>query len=144
MNRALLLLGFVTILALGCGSSIPTYDEQTLDAAKQLSKVAEAYKQASQKTRRPVTADDLKPFLKKQGDPDALLTSPLDGKPLVIVPGVTQDTPQAAGERAIIIYEQTGVNGKRMTVDVRGTVGFVTDAEFATIKFVGGHQPAER
>ena len=36
------------------------------------------------------------------------------------------------------------MNGKRMTVDVRGTVVIVTDDEFAKIKFVGGHKPAGR
>ena len=44
----------------------------------------------------------------------------------------------------IVAYEQTGVNGKRMTVDVRGTVVIVTDDEFAKIKFAGGHKPAGR
>ena len=50
----------------------------------------------------------------------------------------------ADDEQLIVAYEQTGVNGKRMTVDVRGTVVIVTDEEFAKIKFVGGHKPAGR
>ncbi|HXG13354.1 MAG TPA: hypothetical protein VNK04_26590 [Gemmataceae bacterium] len=144
MNRALLLLGFVALLVVGCGSSPPTYDAKTIEAANQFGKVAAAYKEAYQKIRRPPTADDLKPFLKKYGDPDALLTSPLDGKPLVIVPGPPPDAPPAEGEQPIIAYEQTGVNGRRMTVDSRGTVVFFSDAEFAKIKFAGGHKPAER
>lgn len=142
MMRAYLLTGFATLITLGCGSSPPTYDAKTIDAANQFSKVAAAYKQAYQKTRRPPSADDLKPFLKKHGDPDTLLTSPLDGMPLVIVPGPSPDDPPVEGEQPIIAYEKLGVSGKRLTVDIRGTVVFMSDAEFAKIKFAGGHQPA--
>ncbi len=47
----------------------------------------------------------------------------------------------AADEQSIVAYEQKGVNGKRMMVDVRGMVHTVTEQEFAKIKFVGGHKP---
>jgi len=146
MNRTPILAGFAALLVVGCGSrsSMQPYDAKTVEAADQFRKVAAAYNQAYQKKRRPPTADDLKPFLKQHGDPEALLISPLDGKQLVIVPGFSPDIEPGEGERSIVAYEQSGVDGKRMTVDVRGTVVFVSDDEFAQIKFVGGHKPGAR
>jgi hypothetical protein len=128
----------------GCGPEPIQYDEQTIKAADQFRKVAVAYNQAAQRKRAAVSAEDLKPFLKEHGDPDTLLVSPLDGKPIVIVPGVTPGTEPADDERMIVAYEQAGVNGQRMTVDIRGTVALVSDKDFAKIKFVGGHTPAGR
>jgi len=61
--------------------------------------------------------DDLKTY--KVDSPDQLMTSPRDAKPFTIVcgqrlaPSDSPGTPWAA-------YEQTGVNGKRMAVTVRG------------------------
>jgi hypothetical protein len=131
----------------GCSEQPIQYDEQTLKAADQFRKVAVAYNQAAgraRKDKRAITAEDLKPFLKEHGDPNAMLTSPLDGKPIVIVPGVNPGAEPADDEQMIVAYERDGVNGKRITVDIRGTVVIVDDDEFAKIKFVGGHQPAGR
>jgi hypothetical protein len=119
------------------------YDQTTIDTADQFRRIAAAYNQAAQRSRGPVTANDLKQFLKGNGDPDALLVSPRDGQPIVIVPGVSSNMEQG-DEQMIVAYEQTGVDGKRVTVDIRGTVGVVSDKEFAQIKFVGGHRPAGR
>jgi hypothetical protein len=144
---AVLVVGFFTLLALdGCITSGPVaYDEETINAADQFRQIAVAYNQAAQKGgRRSLTAEDLKPFLKSHGDPDALLISPRDGKPIVIVPGVSPGSPQDDDDRMIVAYEQTGVNGKRVTVDIRGTVVIVSDDEFAQIKFPGGHTPPGR
>ena len=60
---------------------------------------------------------------------------------MVIVPGFSPDQQPGDDEQSIVAYEQDGVDGKRLTVDIRGTVVFVTDEEFAQIKFVGGHKP---
>jgi hypothetical protein len=128
----------------GCGSEPVKYDETTLKAADQFRKVAVAYNQAAGRKRQVNSADDLKPFLKEHGDPDALLVSPLDGKPIVVVPGITPGTAPADDEQMIVAYEREGVNGKRMTVDIRGTVVIVSADDFAQIKFAGGHQPAGR
>jgi len=135
----------MALFAAGCGAApMATYDAKTVDMAEQMRKVSAAFNQAYQRNRRPPTAEDLKPFLKQVGDPDALLVSPRDGKPLVIVSTFSPELTPAEGERSIIAYEQTGVDGKRMTVDVRSTIVFVTDEEFAKLKFVGGHTPAGR
>jgi hypothetical protein len=131
----------------GCGPEPIQYDEQTIKAADQFRKVAVAYNQAAQRKRGPISADDLKSFLKEHkehGDPETLLVSPLDGKSIVIVPGVTPGMEPGDDERMIVAYEQAGVNGQRMTVDIRGTVALVSDKDFAKIKFVGGHTPAGR
>jgi hypothetical protein len=143
---AVLAVGVCTVsFTTGCGSEPVKYDETTLKAADQFRKVAVAYNQAAQKKRSgPVSAETLKPFLKEHGDPDAMLVSPLDGKPIVIVPGITASMEPADDEQMIVAYEQQGVNGKRMTVDIRGTVVIVEDDDFAKIKFVGGHKPAGR
>jgi hypothetical protein len=142
---AALMVGLFTVpFTGGCASEPVKYDETTLKAADQFRKVAVAYNQAAGRKRRVASAEDLKPFLKEHGDPDTLLVSPLDGKPIVVVPGITPGTEPADDEQMIVAYEQEGVNGKRMTVDVRGTVVIVPADEFARIKFAGGHQPAGR
>jgi hypothetical protein len=143
---AVLGLGVFLLALSGCSSSAPpTYDEATINAADQFRHIAVAYNQASQRNnRRSLTAEDLKPFLKSHGDPDKLLVSPRDGKPIVIVPGVSATTPQDDDDRMIVAYEQDGADGKRITVDIRGTVVIIPDSEFAQIKFPGGHTPPGR
>jgi hypothetical protein len=133
------------LFAAGCGSDPVKYDETTLKAADQFRKVAVAYNQAAGRKKGGITsAADLKPFLKEHGDPDALLVSPLDGKPIVVVPGLNPTAAPVGDEQMIVAYEQDGVNGKRMTVDVRGTVVIVTADDFRQIQFAGGHRPAGR
>ena len=145
MIRTSLLAAVTSLLLAGCGDKTPVYDDKTIQAAGQFGKIAAAYKEAYQRNRKPpASAEDLKPFLKRHGDPDALLTSLIDGKQVVIVPGPPPDTPAEEGEKPIIAYEQNGAGGKRMTVDTRGTIVFYTNAEFARIKFPGGHKPGAR
>ena len=135
--------GVLTLLSAGgCGKDPIRYDETTLKAADQFRKVAVAYNQAAGRKKAVASADDLKPFLKEHGDPDALLVSPLDGQPIVIVPGVDPRAAPGDDEEMIVAYEREGVKGKRMTVDVRGTVVIVEASDFAKMKFYGGHQPA--
>src|SRR5688500_13526744 len=80
--------GFVLLLLplLGCSSAV---DEVPLSGAeKSLTYIALAYGDAhSELGRGPKDADELRPFLKVFGDPDALLISPNDGQPYVIVWG---------------------------------------------------------
>jgi hypothetical protein len=135
------------LLAVGCGTKVPEpLDAETVEASRHFQKIATAYNRAFQARRKPpASASDLKPYLKEGGkDTDALLVSPNDGKPVVIVPGVAPDVLPADDELSIVAYEQTGVNGKRMAVDIRGMVHLVSEEEFAKIKFAGGHRPAGR
>jgi hypothetical protein len=147
MHRAPFLLGLIVLGGLtagGCSPPMETFDDKTIQASEQFRKIGIAYNKAFQAKKRPPTAEDLKAFLKWDGDPDKLLVSPLDGQPIVIVPGFNPTAPAAEDERSIVAYEKTGVNGRRMTVDIRGTVVFATDQEFAKIKFAGGHRPGEK
>lgn len=143
MTRSALLLGLAALAAAGCGSpEVKPLDDETMAAVKHIQKVGVAYNRAAQAKRKPpASVNDLKPYLKREpGAPDPLV-SLADGKSIVVVPGVSGDTAPEPGARSIVAYEQTGVNGKRMMVDVRGMVHTVTDAEFAEIKFAGGHRP---
>ena len=61
---------------------------------------------------------------------DDLLKSPRDGQPLVIITGKKVSAPDQA-DFPWAAYEQTGANGKRMAVNVRGGVVDLTPEEFA-------------
>jgi hypothetical protein len=128
----------------GCSSpEVQPLSEDEMAAVRHFQKIGAAYNQAYQaKGKPPTTADDLRKYLKKEPGGVDPLVSPNDGKLVVIVPGVAMDATPAPDEQSIVAYEQTGVNGKRMMVDVRGMVHTVTDKDFAKIKFVGGHRPA--
>ena len=143
-RSTVLLLGIAAFATAGCRERppSPTYDEKTIEMSDQMRKIVGAWNRAYQQNRKSPTANDLKPLLKQYGDPDTLLKSPRDGKPLVIVPGFTPDLQPKGDERSIIAYEQTGVNGKRMTIDVRGTVVEMSPEEFSQIQFAGGHKPS--
>ena len=145
MTRRLTLAALAAALlpALSPAQPAPDGPDKTVDAADQFRKVSAAYNQAYQKLRRPPQANDLKPFLQQVGNADALLVSPRDSKPLVIV-SFAPDAERAEDERSIVAYEQVGMDGKRMTVDIRGTVVLEKDADFANLKFAGGHTPAGR
>jgi hypothetical protein len=146
MNRLAMLPCLAALAAAGCGSpEVKPLGEDEMAAVRHFQRIGAAYNQAAQARRKPpASANDLRPFLRQEpGAPDPLV-SPNDGKPVVIVPGVTMDRPAEPDIQSIVAYEQTGVNGKRLVVDVRGMVRTVTDKEFVEIKFVGGHQPAGR
>jgi hypothetical protein len=132
------------ILVVGCSPPPPReYDEQTQAASDMFRKVAKAYMQAYQSNKKPPTADDLKPLLKQYGDNIESLISPRDHKPIVLVPFVPTSR-LAEGEEPILAYEAEGVSGERMLVDSRGVVRLEKDADFARIKFAGGHKPGTK
>jgi hypothetical protein len=143
MTRPFLLVCSISAATLvaGCGSRAPRqYDEQTVAASGMFKKVATAYMQAYQAKKKPPTPDDLKPFLKTEGESISSLVSPRDNKPIRLVPFVP-DNRLAEGEEPILAYEAEGVNGERMLVDSRGLVRVVKADDFARIKFAGGHKP---
>ena len=131
------------LVLIGCTPrEVKPLDEETMKSITHIQKIGVAYNRAYQANREaPKSADDVKKFLKQEpGGPDPLV-SLNDGKPVIIVPGVPNNAPPEAGVRSIVAYEQTGVNGKRLMVDIRGMVHTVTDKEFSEIKFAGGHIP---
>jgi hypothetical protein len=115
-------------------------------AEKNLKNIVLAYHDAhSGLGHAPKDADELKPFLKPFGDPDALLNSPNDGEPFVVVWGTdpTRGGPTGyQGMWQIIAYEKKGSGGKRAVVDVRGRPLTVPEDDFRALKFAGGHNPS--
>jgi len=75
--------------------------------------------------------EDLKRY--KVKNPNQLMTSPRDGQPLVIVCGKRRLAPADSPGTPWAAYEQTGVEGKRMAVRVRGGVHDLSDDEVAQI-----------
>jgi hypothetical protein len=114
-------------------------------AEKELSAIAVAYQDAmSQNERPPKSADDIKPFLKRFGDPEDLLVSPNDNQPYVIVWGVdpTRGGPtEYQGMFPIIAYERQGAGGKLAIVDIRGRPLTIPAEDLTKLKFVGRHRP---
>jgi hypothetical protein len=137
----------IALVAAGCGTpEVQPLSEDEMAAVRHFQRIGAAYNQAYQAKRKPpASANDLRPFLKQpSGGPDPLV-SPRDGRPVVVVPGIAPDVrPASDDEQMIVAYEQTGMDGTRLMVDVRGMVHTVTDKEFAEIKFAGGHRPAGR
>lgn len=71
-------------------------------------------------------------------DPKALLSSARDGEPFVIAWGVNIN---AEPGDTVMVYERTGVNGRRMVVTIQGVTKEVSAEEFANLKFPEGHEP---
>jgi hypothetical protein len=143
MRRLAMLPCLAALMLAGCKApEVKPLDEDTMKAMRHIQRIGVAYNQAYQANgEAPKSADDLKKFLKKDADGADPLVSLNDGKPVVIVPGVPKEAPPEPGLQSIVAYEQTGVNGKRMMVDIRGMVHSVTEKEFAEVKFAGGHIP---
>jgi hypothetical protein len=142
VSRSLLLL--LLILVTGCGGP----DVLPLSPVeKQLSQVAMAYGDAhGQLGRGPKNAEELKPFLKRFGDPDELLVSPNDGEPLVVIweadPSRGGPT-EYKGMFPILAYEKTGKGGKRAITDIRGRPMTIPEGDFSKLTFVRGRKPAD-
>jgi hypothetical protein len=98
--------------------------------------VALAYRDASNGLQRgPASEKELKPYLKKYGDPDQLLVSPSDGQPYQITWGLTpmRPTKSAVGHR-FLVYEKTGKDGKRYAVDLMLKHYHLNATEFANLQ----------
>jgi hypothetical protein len=97
----------------------------TLPAVKQqdtanLTTISLAYNRATDKLGRPPKdLEELRPHLKDLGDPDAILRSPHDGQPYVILFG--RDIRKIdVMPPPIIAYEQQGANGIRYVLNAMG------------------------
>jgi hypothetical protein len=81
---------------------------------------------SSHRGQYPANEQDLRKFLQQQGrNPDELLVSNRDGKPVVII--YQGDRAKVKGN--LIAYEQEGKDGQRMTVDDLGVTKLMTDEE---------------
>jgi hypothetical protein len=100
--------------------------------------VGTAFSEAETKLgHAPKNVDELKPYLKKFGDPDQLLISPNDGLPFVVRYGLVN---KGTGY-PIIAYEQKGKDGKHQIIDTQLLPRKITDEQLAANKSLS--TPAE-
>jgi hypothetical protein len=124
------------LLVVGCSArnqEEPSKEEQAIV------NVALAYRDASNALGRgPTNEQEIKPYLKKYGDPEQLLVSPNDGQPYQFTWGITPGrlTKSAVGRR-FLVHEKTGKNGKRYAVDLMLKAHHLTDEEFGNVRKPG-------
>lgn len=89
--------------------------------------------------RPPKNMDELKSVLAGLlDDPSPYFRSTRDGEEYVVVWGLQLDSVPAD---AIVAYERTGVDGKRMVITRDGVAKEVSKEEFGSLKFPKGHTP---
>ena len=118
----------ILLVLAGCSSSPAVKPDET----QNLRKIQTAYDAAARQLGRPpANLDELRPHLASLGDADAILRSPRDGQPYVIVWGV--DPRQARTmPPPLVAYEKAGANGKHYALTVMGVVP-MSDAELANV-----------
>lgn len=127
--RILFLLACIALA--GCSSPHPVVKQED---AENLSKIGAAYDEATKQLGHPPqNPEELKPYLKQYDDPEAILRSPQDRLPYVILWG--RDIRSISIESMpppIIAYEQQGANGTRYVLTAMGIMP-MTDEEFQKI-----------
>lgn len=136
MMRLMLAAGacFLAVAPTGCssggGRGVPELNAEE----EAIVHVGMAYRESSNALKRPPkTVEELKPYLKKYGDPDQVLTSPNDGQRYHIVWGAVATRP-TKGNQVFLVYEEAGKNGKRYAVDMKLKVYHLKDTEFAQMQ----------
>ena len=122
------------IVLIGCSNDKkPAELTQDEEAIKN---VGLAYRDASNHLKRgPANVHELKPYLKKYGDPEQILVSPNDGQPYEIVWGIIPlRQSQDAFSKRFLAYEKTGKDGKRYALDFMMKVHHLSDTEFTQMK----------
>jgi hypothetical protein len=119
----------------GCSSSSTRSTDLSADE-EAIVHVGLAYREASTALKRaPKGIEELKPYLKKYGDPDQVLISPNDGKRYHIVWGAVATRPtKAAQAQRFLAYEEVGKDGTRLAVDFKMNVYHLSDEEFKRIQ----------
>jgi len=125
---------------LGCGGSQPT-PVSIAGSYQNLTTIKLAYLQATKALDRPPrNLDDLRPFLKKLGDPAEILRSPNDGEAYKILWGVdVMNVKPTDGQLPVTAYEQLGKDGKRYVLFVK-EIRQVSDEDFKKARFPPGYQ----
>ena len=140
-------LGLLLLLAslVGCFSKEPKVVPLT-GSETNLKNIVLAYMDAHESLHHPPkNAEELKPFLKRFGDPDQLLISPNDGEPYVVIWGadLSRGGPTPYKQMfPIFAYEKKGTGGQRAVTDVRGRPLTVPDEDFPKLTFAAGHKPS--
>ncbi|MBI1832587.1 MAG: hypothetical protein HYR84_14190 [Planctomycetes bacterium] len=113
-----------------------TTEPNTPISQQNLRAVGDAYgEMVREKNRPPANLEELKPYLKKRGDPDALIKSENDGEPFVIYFGVNISA--TGKEVPVIAHEKSGRGGKRLVLQ-GSTVRHMTEEEFQAAPFPPG------
>ena len=118
------------MLVIGCSSAANRGELSKEEQA--IVNVALAYRDASNELQRgPTSENEIKPYLKKYGDPDQLLVSPNDGQRYQFTWGIIPARPSknVVGKR-FLVFEKTGKDGKRYAVDLMLKVHHLNDSEF--------------
>jgi hypothetical protein len=132
-TRAIGAISLAAMLLVGCSQPNKPVPVSLNKNEQAIINVGLAYRDASHALMRgPAGEKDLKPYLKKYGDPDQVLISPHDGQPYQITWGLmpSQRTKSAFGHR-FLVYEKTGQHGKRYAVDIMLKVHHLNAEEFA-------------
>jgi hypothetical protein len=140
-RHSLCLPSFLALMALaGCFASKPPKYQPT-KAEENLLRLGAAYRDASQRLQRgPSSLEELKPFLKKHGDPDEILKSPNDGEAFGIVWGlIPQHYKPGTKVFTVLAYERKGVAGKRYVLDPMLKVKIMNEKAFAHVEFPADH-----
>jgi hypothetical protein len=102
-----------------------------IEDVKHLRNIEAAYEAATNQLGRPPASEaQLRPYLKRYGNPDDLLRSPRDGRPYVIQWGINIQAARAKLPPRVIAHEAAGVNGRRYVLTVMG-VGVMTEEQLA-------------
>ncbi len=130
-----LLLGLL-LSSIGCGSE----PEKVQQPENTLFAIQKAYTDAYRKLRRPPqNLQELAPFLSEYGEVNEMMTSPNDGKPIVVIWGTNPEAERTTNP-LVIAYEQEGVDGLRFVFTSMGTQQ-MSDEDFANANFPDGHKP---
>jgi hypothetical protein len=136
------LLAIIVIAMAGCEGAAVVKERAVAPSDVQLSALGQLYLRAQQKLSHPPrSVEELKPFASDVGDLNALLVSPNDKEPFVVIWGA--DLINSADPRLVVIYEKRGKGGVRHALTPSGMV-MLTDEAFARAHFPPGHTPAEK
>jgi hypothetical protein len=130
----------VVLLTAGCGSRKDTsplkVEEINTPEAQAILHVGDAYREAYSATNKPPSGvKDLKPYLKKFGDPDKVLVSPNDGQPYEISWGlVPGQPPRSRTVSPFLVWEKSGKDGKRYVLDFKFKVRHLTEEQLQQLR----------
>jgi hypothetical protein len=115
-------------------------DKTAGQVGENLTALANAYRQATEKNKRPPQGpDELKPFLPAGANPDTVLKSVRDDQPFVILWGTDPRTGLDL-KPLVIGYEKQGKGGNRMVFTAMGVMT-MDEKSFAEANFPKGHKP---
>jgi hypothetical protein len=119
----------LTLLLASCSSSVVINEGKKEE--QNLRCLGRAYIRASQAAGQPPKdVEELRPFLREFGDPDTILTSPVDGQGYVVVWGTPIAQMVRGQPEVLLAYEQTGANGKRLVLNAALLIHAMTEEDF--------------